>query len=192
VTFNHGVEGSSPSALTKKINNLSAQLTIQESSVWALCWQIDCRPPRSRKRRPNLTVAVRCSEGHRGGCCLRLAVFPTADQLRTRSRTFVPESAGPVLIWGGGGRGLGARIGKVVAESRKAAGESGFCGLSCAGRSAPAHGPPAFGRGAGVTPSACSCDCWLDLRFHREGYPPSSGIVPNRERVFRGPPPELF
>jgi hypothetical protein len=43
VTFNHGVEGSSPSALTKQIVKSTL---LQETAVWAPCWQIDCRYPR--------------------------------------------------------------------------------------------------------------------------------------------------
>jgi hypothetical protein len=43
VTFNHGVEGSSPSALTNQINGPAAIPQIQKMPVWALFWQIGCR-----------------------------------------------------------------------------------------------------------------------------------------------------
>src|SRR6266478_10090845 len=39
MTFNHGVEGSSPSALTKEINNLAGNCSMPESLVSALCLQ---------------------------------------------------------------------------------------------------------------------------------------------------------
>jgi hypothetical protein len=43
VTFNHGVAGSSPAALTKQIKYLPEFLLIARKPVWALCGQIDCR-----------------------------------------------------------------------------------------------------------------------------------------------------
>ena len=46
ITFNHGVEGSSPSALTmqnQKVRGCSpAFLSVQKSIVWTLCGQRDC------------------------------------------------------------------------------------------------------------------------------------------------------
>jgi hypothetical protein len=39
VTFNHGVEGSSPSALTNKIGRFLNFLRFAKPAVWALCWQ---------------------------------------------------------------------------------------------------------------------------------------------------------
>jgi hypothetical protein len=43
VTFNHGVEGSSPSALTKEINHLYRNYIFLENPVSALCLQTHCR-----------------------------------------------------------------------------------------------------------------------------------------------------
>jgi hypothetical protein len=43
--FNHGVEGSSPSALTNNINSLEIIPEIAETLVWAMCWQTDCHAP---------------------------------------------------------------------------------------------------------------------------------------------------
>jgi hypothetical protein len=46
VTFNHGVEGSSPSALTNEIgHNLNFE-GFGKATLSALCLQIGCRPPR--------------------------------------------------------------------------------------------------------------------------------------------------
>ncbi len=39
MTFNHGVEGSSPSALTMEINYLAQIALSAELLVWALCGQ---------------------------------------------------------------------------------------------------------------------------------------------------------
>jgi hypothetical protein len=50
VTFNHGVLGSSPSALTKQIKHLHQISKSSEFSLWALCWQIDCRSQRHSNR----------------------------------------------------------------------------------------------------------------------------------------------
>src|SRR3954454_8628784 len=43
VTFNHGVEGSSPSALTKKIRHNLDFTGPAEALVWAACGQMSCR-----------------------------------------------------------------------------------------------------------------------------------------------------
>jgi len=49
-TFNHGVEGSSPSALTKQIKHLPIYREILENAVWAPCGQINCRARRDGAR----------------------------------------------------------------------------------------------------------------------------------------------
>ena len=46
MTFNHGVEGSSPSALTNEINYLAEFPFHLGIVLWAVCGQIDCRGSR--------------------------------------------------------------------------------------------------------------------------------------------------
>jgi len=43
VTFNHGVEGLSPSALSNRIRHYLNFGAFDASPVWALCWQNTCR-----------------------------------------------------------------------------------------------------------------------------------------------------
>jgi hypothetical protein len=58
VTFNHGVEGSSPSALTNKINTLYQYADSDEAAVSALCLQTSCRAVRRALALPIYTVAL--------------------------------------------------------------------------------------------------------------------------------------
>ena len=51
MTFNHGVEGSSPSALTKEIRYLTNKTAARKRSLSAVCLQINCLPPRLAFRR---------------------------------------------------------------------------------------------------------------------------------------------
>jgi hypothetical protein len=50
MTFNHGVLGSIPSALTKKIKHLRQNSKFRFKLVWAVCWQISCRAVTSCRR----------------------------------------------------------------------------------------------------------------------------------------------
>jgi hypothetical protein len=62
VTFNHGVEGSSPSALTNKNGRFLNFCPFPLPPVWALCWQIDCRTFPG-----HLDVKTRCFAGQDSG-----------------------------------------------------------------------------------------------------------------------------
>src|SRR6202166_3137322 len=66
VTFNHGVEGSSPSALTKQSSTSCISGDLAKSLVWALCGQNDCRlPARWLAQTRPCTVGI----GHKARWC---------------------------------------------------------------------------------------------------------------------------
>jgi hypothetical protein len=90
VTFNHGVEGSSPSALTKKINDLGQIPNLRKLPVSALCLQSSCGARVAAM--DDAAMAAVALDGGGWIALLVLGVLGAIAQVRLVLRHFFPPS----------------------------------------------------------------------------------------------------